>query len=153
MTDRIHLFAYGAEQEDIARGEAAIRAHFEAAGTTPMQAAVAGHDFEFEELSGGENLESPRREWAFAWMDALSVGVKAALGDAQRPWFTDLIVRPADAQHEFSNDECTAEIDWLMSMSDEELERECEEAHEAQTLRGLLPLHVASHRASQRLPA
>jgi hypothetical protein len=153
MEDRVHLFVYGAGQADIERGEAAAKACFEAVGTTPMKAAEAGFDFEYHHEASGPALTPEREKWAFAWMDAMPLAVDACLNGAEKPWFTDLIVRPDDAPPEITNDQCTAEIYRLMGLNNMELERLCKDAHEKRTLLGLLPLHVASHRANMLIAA
>ena len=91
----LNFFAAGATDEEMARGEAAAWAVFEAAGVNPWVAAAAA----FKQEGDWESITNEEGDLAELWREAEHVAIAACCdGWRERPLDVNLeLVRDADA--------------------------------------------------------
>lgn len=124
MTDSITLYVHHASDVEIARGEAAARAVFDAANRTPFAAASAFGEAEFADDTGAiDDAGVVFDDDAIrAWLEAFPAAIAACCqGWTTEPLYTNFIVRPEGEPLPIDNHAITAEIDRLMALSDDEL--------------------------------
>lgn len=124
MPDSITLHVHGATEAEIARGESAAKAVFEAANRTPMAAATAFFEVETADEMGTIDDEGAVFDnvGITAWLEAFPAAVAACCeGWTTAPRYTNFIVRSDGEPLPPTNREVTTEIDRLMAMPDAEL--------------------------------